>query len=100
MNKTAGFSKMLSEFFGGRIISRKLWPSRSLDLSPLEFCLWGFLKEKVYKNNPHTLEEFKQTIELCISNVSAESLHQVALNMRERVNACIAECGGRFQHLI
>jgi hypothetical protein len=49
------------------------------------------LKENVYKNNPHTLEELKQNTELWISNVTAETLHWVASNMRKRVNACIAE---------
>jgi hypothetical protein len=34
--------EMLSEFFGGRIISRNLWPPRSPDLSPPNFYLWGF----------------------------------------------------------
>jgi hypothetical protein len=28
------------------------------------------------------------------------TLHRVASNMRKRVNACIAERGGHFQHLI
>jgi hypothetical protein len=45
----------------------------------------GDLKENVYKNNSHTLEELKQNIELCISNVTAETLHQFASNMRESV---------------
>jgi hypothetical protein len=48
--------QMLSEFFGGRIVCRNLWPPRPLDLSPLK----GILKENVYKNNPHTSEELKQ----------------------------------------
>jgi hypothetical protein len=52
------------------------------------------------KNNPHKLQEFKQNTELCISNVTAETLHRVASDMRKRVNACIAERGGHFQHLI
>jgi hypothetical protein len=34
--------QMLSEFFGGRIIPRNLWPPRSPDLSQPDFCLWGF----------------------------------------------------------
>jgi hypothetical protein len=43
----------------------------------------GLLKENVYKNNPHPLEELKQNIELCILNVTAETLHRVASNMRK-----------------
>jgi hypothetical protein len=92
--------QMLSEFFGGYIISRNLWPPRFPDLSPPDFYLWGFLKENVYKNNPHILKELKQNTELYISNVTADTLHQVASNMRKRMNACIAKCGGHFQHLI
>jgi hypothetical protein len=37
--------------------------------------------------------------ELCISNVTAETLHRVASDMRKRVNACIAERGGHFPTL-
>jgi hypothetical protein len=80
--------QMLSVFFGGRIISRNLWPPWSPDLLPPNFCLWGVLKENVYKNNPHTLEELKQDIKLCISNVTAETLHRAASDMRKRVE-CI-----------
>jgi hypothetical protein len=25
------------------------WPQRSLDLTPLDFCLWSFMKSKVYR---------------------------------------------------
>jgi hypothetical protein len=35
---------MLEELFGPRIISKGLWPPRSPDLMPLDFYLWGFLK--------------------------------------------------------
>jgi hypothetical protein len=55
------------------------------------FLYLGFLKENVYKNNPHTSEELKQSYELFISNVTTETLHLVASDMRKRVNACIAE---------
>jgi hypothetical protein len=78
--------QMLSEFFGGRIISLNLWSPRSPDLSLLDLSL-GVLKENMYKNILHTLEELKQNIELCISNVTAETLHRIASDMRRGVNA-------------
>jgi hypothetical protein len=64
------------------------------------FLSLGVLKENVHKNNPHTLEELKQNTEPCIPNITAETLHQVASNMKKRVNAYIAGCSGHFQHLI
>ena len=35
------------------------WPPRSLDLIPLEFFLWGYLKQQVYATLPQTLQDFK-----------------------------------------
>ncbi|KOC60088.1 hypothetical protein WH47_09086 [Habropoda laboriosa] len=46
--------------FNGRVISRGgdiNWPQISCDLTPLNFFLWGFLKSKVYANNPKTIDE-------------------------------------------
>jgi inhibitor of nuclear factor kappa-B kinase subunit alpha len=52
----------LRQVFRDRIISRGLWPARSPDLNPCDFYLWGNLKQKVYKTNPHTIEELKENI--------------------------------------
>jgi hypothetical protein len=42
---------LLHEFFGERIVGCGHWPTRSPDLTPPHFLLWGFFKEKVYSNN-------------------------------------------------
>jgi hypothetical protein len=34
--------------FPGRLISKRLWPPRSPDLSPPDLFLWGHLKDTVY----------------------------------------------------
>lgn len=92
--------QFLHDFFDDRIISRGLWPPRSPDLSPPDFYLWGFLKDNVYNNNPHTLDELRRNIEDCISNITTATLKKVACNVRKRVDACIANHGGQFQHLL
>ena len=38
----------LQDFFGERLIIRPLWPARSSDLTPPDFFLWGFLKDRVF----------------------------------------------------
>jgi hypothetical protein len=45
-----------------RIISRGLWPPQAPDLTPCDFYLWESLKDKVYKTNPHSLEELRNNI--------------------------------------
>jgi hypothetical protein len=49
--------QMLSKFFDGHIIFQNLWPPSSLDLSPPDFYLWGFLKENTHT---HTHTRTKQ----------------------------------------
>jgi hypothetical protein len=52
----------LREVFNDRVISRGLWPPCSPDLTPCDFYLWGSLRVKVYKTNPHTVEELRYNI--------------------------------------
>jgi hypothetical protein len=44
------------------IISQNLWPPRSPDLTYHDFFLWGYLKERVYRGNPRTVEALKDNI--------------------------------------
>jgi hypothetical protein len=59
-----------------------------------------FFKENIYKNNLYTSEELKQNTKLCISDVTAKTLYQVASNMKEKVNSRIAQRGGHFRNLM
>ena len=46
--------------FGQRIISLKTdhsWPPYSPDLNPLDYYLWGYLKDNVYFNSPSDIED-------------------------------------------
>jgi hypothetical protein len=38
------------------------WPPRSPDLTPPDFFLWEFIKNKVYGRNPTTLDELRDAI--------------------------------------
>jgi hypothetical protein len=44
----------LESVFPEHLISKRMWPPRSPDLSPPDFFLWGHLKDTVYSNHPHT----------------------------------------------
>jgi hypothetical protein len=45
--------QILSEFCGGRIISRNLWLPRSPDLSPPDFYLWNFWRTCAKSTHTH-----------------------------------------------
>ena len=91
---------MLRGFFGNKIISKNLWPPRSPDLTSPDFFLWGYLKDRVYKGNPHSLHELKNEISHSIAEITPETLRKVSRNMRRRVELCLQENGGHFQHLL
>ena len=54
---------LLREMFPGRVISRNgdyNWPLRSCDLTPLDFFLWGYVKDKVYPDAPQLIQELRE----------------------------------------
>jgi hypothetical protein len=55
---------VLTEVFEDRLINRKLWPAKSPDVNPCDFYLWENLKDKVYSNNPHTLDKTITSLEV------------------------------------
>jgi hypothetical protein len=70
---------------------------RGIDILDTVFCrdeAWFHLSGYVNSQNSRIWSE------LCISNVTAETLHLVASNMRKRVNACTAEGDLHFHYLI
>ena len=67
----------MHETFPGRVISHfgdQNWPPRSCDLIPLDFFLWGFLKSRVYVNQPATTRELQEEIERCINEILYDSI--------------------------
>jgi len=92
--------ELLREHFPDRLISLRgdlPWPARSLDLTPCDFFLWGYLKSIVYNDLPETLAHLKTNIRNAIAEIPVDMLQRVTQNFRNRLNQCI-DNGGR--HLI
>ena len=58
------------------------WPARSPDLNPLDFCVWGVLKERVFKPRPATMAELKDRIRLEVSNLDPTMICKACLDVR------------------
>ena len=72
--KTIG---LLREKFPGRVISRNgdyNWPPRSCDSTPLDFFLWGHVKDKVYADTPQSIQELKEKIRAIIDKIARVEL--------------------------
>ena len=63
---------LLREMFPGRVISRNgdcNWPPRPWDLTPSDFFLWGYVKDKVYADAPQSIQEIEEKIRAVIDEV-------------------------------
>lgn len=77
------------------------WPARSPDLSPMDFCVWGWMKQKVYSAPINTEQELRERITAAAEVVRQELSTKVTVEqMRKRARACIRNGGRQFeQHL-
>jgi hypothetical protein len=91
--------RQLDMYFGDRIIGKGLWPPRSPDLSPPDFFLWGFLKDRVYANKPNTLEQLKANISLALTSLQPHILEKVCASAVQRAQMCSMLGGKHFQHI-
>lgn len=96
----------LNELFGNQWIGRygpHRWPARSPDLTPLDFFLWGTLKDRVFSNECESREEMVQRLisgfaELRRENETNGLLSRVHRHTRERSRMCLMRGGGHFEH--
>lgn len=82
----------LTAHFGTRWIGRGgplTWPARSPDLAPPDFFYWGFVKNKVYKRQPQSLEEMKTFIQEESASITPEILRNVRNAFQRRLQKCI-----------
>ena len=68
----------LDNQFEDTVISRRCfrgreWSPRPLTSPPLDFCLWGFLKSKVYSPRPTTLDQLQANITGKVAQIDTAS---------------------------
>jgi hypothetical protein len=67
-----------------RAVSKGLWQPGSPGFSSCDLHLWGYLKGKVYENNPKMIDELKENIRRSIEAININVLRKVSLNMISR----------------
>ncbi len=94
----------LEDTFQNRVIGRRgtvEWSPRSPDLSPLDFFLWGYVKDRVYGRTSRNLEELKQKIEDVFLDLESNPtmLKNVIRSIPDRLQTCINNDGKQFEYL-
>ena len=89
--------------FGSRIISLKTpfeWAPHSLDLSPPDIFLLGYLKARVYKDQPQTISKLKEKIRDEMAAISVETCKAVMKAFLRQMELCKARNGDHLEHLM
>jgi hypothetical protein len=83
----------------GRTIN---WPPRSPDLTPLYFCLWGYMKSKVQRREAYTRDELLDRIMDVIARMKKrqDALRQATCHVLTRVAKCIDAYGGISKNIL
>ena len=68
------------------------YPARSPDLTPMDFFLWGYLKDKVYRSKPRTIDALKLVIERQCCDIPNDL-------SRDHGARCLDNNGHQFEHL-
>lgn len=94
---------LLATVFGNRIISRNSpieWPPRSCDLTPLDYYLWGAVKDKCYANAPATIQDLKANIRTTMAEILPQTIENVLTNWTNRTAYCEASRGSHLNEII
>lgn len=96
----------LNRTFGGKVISNRFtdffntgfqWPPYSPDLNPCDFYLWGYLKSKVYANNPQNIADLMHNICVECEKIDEATLHRVIQGFKKRLEQVKKAGGGHIE---
>ena len=75
----------------------RAWPPRSPDLTPLDFYLWGYLKEVVFSVKVRDVHHLMDRIEEAVATVTPEVLTNVCRELEYRLDVCRGINGGHIE---
>lgn len=102
-HRTNAVSEFLGNTFGDQWMGQFgpiRWPARSPDLTPLDFFLWGYLKDLVYATPPQSVDELRNRVIAACQGVDGDMLQRVRENLCRRMQTCVVMEGGHVEHII
>lgn len=103
-HSTLNVREYLEHMFHGKVIHRYsdlFWPARSPDLTPLDYFLWGYLKQNVYKKAPfQDVNHLERVILATCQEISSQMIRNVLREFANRMIKCIEREGGYVEALV
>lgn len=95
--------QFLNEIFPQRWIGLRgpmFWPPYSPDVTPMDFFLWGFVKEYMYQRNPRNRNDCENLIRAAFQQVTVQMLRRTIDSFQQRVQLCTEVLGSHFENIV
>jgi hypothetical protein len=73
------------------------WPSRSPDLTPMDFFLWGYVKNIVYGEKICDIQHLQDRITAAITTVTSDMIMRTWHEIRYHLDICQATNGAHIE---
>ena len=99
----SAFRDRLNDVFGNnRVIGLGHdveWPPRSPDITPCDFFLWGYIKDKVFSTPPRDIDDLRQKIirEFNALRDQPAFVSRAVRDMHRQTMLCVAREGGHVE---
>lgn len=103
-HSTVVVRERLDQIFGQRVIGRfghTHWPPRSPDLTPLDFFLWGAVKNEVFATDSETVDIMKDKITAAFRKLEENTDFETIRNsITRRYELCRSQGGRHIEHRV
>ena len=73
------------------------WPPRSPDITPLDFFLWGYVKDVVYRTKVKDISDLKERITAAVNTIDEEMLRRTWTEIEYRLDVLRATNGAHIE---
>ena len=77
--------------------SKEVWPSSSLDLNPMDFCVWSRVEADACASSHVSVGALKSSLEKAWAKIPQETLRKAAEGFRDRLERVIQARGGHIE---
>lgn len=100
-HNTREVQELLMQEFNNKLIANHgpiSWPARSPDIAPLDFYLWGYVKNEVYEfEPPATIEQLEERVRDVLNNINGNTIRKVTRTVSKKCENCIEKNGRHFE---
>ena len=81
-------------------IGPDVWPANSPDLNPVDYRIWGLIRERIYQTAIRDIGDLKQRLTCVWAELKQSVVDKAIEQWPPRLRACIRAKGQHFEQLL